>query len=72
MSVKTKRQKTKQFIGVDQIIYHPRGWKKETFDKFIDDMIDLVESYGGQMGGGFCLMTEEELEEKWEMEDRSK
>ena len=53
----------KEYIRVDQIVHREGGWTEEQYDEFIDAYIDLIEEFNSTTGGGFQLMTEEELDE---------
>lgn len=58
-----KRKPKKKYLKIDQIIYRPWGWSEKAFDNFIDKYLELVESFSGQVGGGFSKLTDKEVDE---------
>jgi hypothetical protein len=52
----------KEYIEIDGLICKEGGWSEEEYANFMDNIIEVVESYGAQMAGSFKLKSEEDLE----------
>lgn len=66
-----KKPKIKEYLVCDQVIFRSKAWDKKTIDEFMDAYIELVESFGGETSGVFHPMTEEQLDDYLEENNRS-
>lgn len=60
----SKKKGKTPYLKIEQILYNPKGWTKNSIDQFVDAYLEVVDQFKCQTGGGFLPRTEKEMRDE--------